>query len=137
MKRAAALAMLLLLIGMLPACATIRVYDDHGGQIGEYLAKYRALRVSGEQVVIGGTCASACTMLLGVIPRHRICVTPRATFEFHSAWMPTAAGAEISTAGNHYLWSSYPRDIRQWISKHGGLRSQSIYLRGAELEAMY
>jgi len=46
---------------------------------------------NGEQVMIDGTCASACTMLLGVIPRNRICVTPRAVLAFHSAWTPTSA----------------------------------------------
>jgi hypothetical protein len=43
----------------------VRIADDTGGQIGAYLAKYRALKASGERVEIDGTCASACTMLLG------------------------------------------------------------------------
>jgi hypothetical protein len=34
--------------------------DDNGGQIGNYLAKYKTLRVSGERVVIDGTCAIGC-----------------------------------------------------------------------------
>ena len=46
---------------------TVLIADDTGGQIGPYLAKYRALRASGERVEIDGTCASACTMLLGII----------------------------------------------------------------------
>jgi len=130
-------AMLLLMMSIGSASATVRIQDDDGGQIGQYLAKYKALRVSGERVVIDGTCASACTMLLGSIPRNRICVTPRATLAFHAAWNPTPGGTQISTAGNSYLWSSYPSDVRKWISRHGGLRSQIIYLRGPELFAMY
>ena len=130
-------AMLLLLLSMASASATVRIQDDDGGQIGQYLAKYKALRVSGERVVIDGTCASACTMLLGTIPRNRICVTPRATLAFHAAWNPTPEGTEVSYAGNRYLWSNYPTDVRKWISRHGGLRSQIIYLRGPELFAMY
>ena len=38
----------------------------------------RELRKSGQRVVIDGTCASACTLVLGVIPHDRICVTSRA-----------------------------------------------------------
>jgi hypothetical protein len=137
MKRCVACAAILLLVSMLPAFAAVRIHNDPGGQIGRYLAKYRALRVSGEKVIIDGTCSSACTMLLGAIDRSRICVTPRAMFEFHSAWTPTPSGPEESAAGNFYLWSNYPADVRDWINRHGGLRLQSIYLRGHDLAAMY
>ena len=87
--------------------------------------------------MIDGTCASACTMLLGVIPRNRICVTPRAVLAFHSAWTPTSEGEQISSAGNYYLWSNYPPAVRKWIIAHGGLHTQIIYLSGSELAAMY
>ncbi|MFZ2082616.1 MAG: hypothetical protein WAV38_39360 [Xanthobacteraceae bacterium] len=137
MKTRAMSATMLLLMSISSAFAAVRIYDDRGGQIGEYLAKYQALRVSGEQVVIDGTCASACTMLLGTIPRNRICVTPRAVLEFHAAWDPRPAGQVVSSAGNHILWSSYPSGVRKWISRHGGLASRIIYLRGPELYAMY
>jgi len=129
-------AAILMMTSVASASAAVRIYDDLGGQIGEYLAKYQALRVSGEQVEIDGTCASACTMILGAIPRNRICVTPRAILAFHTA-SPTPGGHEVSNAGNHYLWSNYPPEIRNWISRHGGLRQQMIYLRGPELLAMY
>jgi hypothetical protein len=132
------LAAVLLIISMAPGSATVRISDDHGGEIGAYLAKYHALRVSGERVVIDGICASACTMLLGAIPRNRICVTSRATLSFHAAWDATPGGNwVVSGAGNRLLWSSYPRDVRQWISRHGGLRPQIISLRGPDLSAMY
>jgi hypothetical protein len=50
-----------------PAPATERILDDSGGRIGGYLIRYEALRKSSQRVVIDGTCASACTLLLGVI----------------------------------------------------------------------
>jgi hypothetical protein len=141
LRRVASAAILLLVLMMIvstSSSAVVRVYEDDGGQIGDYLAKYKALRVSGEQVIIDGTCASACTMLLGMIPRQRICVTPRAVLAFHAAWNPMPDGKQaVSEAGNRYLWSSYPPNVREWISRHGGLRQQIIYLRGAELQAMY
>jgi hypothetical protein len=134
---AVAIPLVLLALSVSSASATVRISDDRGGQIGDYLARYQALRENGDRVMIDGTCASACTMLLGLIPRNRICVTPRAVLAFHSAWTPTSEGEQISTAGNYYLWSNYPAAVRKWIIQHGGLHSQIIYLRGPELTAMY
>jgi len=126
-----ALTAMLLMMSIASGSATIRISDDHGGQIEGYLARYQAVRLSSERVVIDGICDSACTTLLGIIPRNRICVTSRAILEFHAAWDPAPGGtSEVSSAGNRLLWSSYPRDLRKWISRHGGLRQQTIYLRG-------
>src|SRR5271169_569652 len=136
MKARPVLTAMLVMMNIASASATVRIYDDFGGQIGDYLAKYQTLRMSGERVAIDGTCASACTMLLGAIPRNRICVTPRAALAFHAAWTPSG-DAVVSSEGNRYLWSNYPRDVREWISRHGGLGPQIIYLRGPELSAMY
>ena len=58
-----------------PAAATVRIADDRGGNIGEYWSRFTALRDAKEQVVIDGICSSACTMVLGIVPRERICVT--------------------------------------------------------------
>ena len=135
--RAVVATMLILIMSMASAFAAVRIQDDSGGQIGEYLTRYQALRVSGDQVVIDGTCASACTMLLGAIPRNRICVTPRAVLAFHSAWDPTSGGNVASGAGNQILWANYPFNVRKWISRNGGLRSRIIYLRGPALYAMF
>jgi hypothetical protein len=114
-----------------------RILDDSGGRIGNYLTRYQALRKSGRLVAIDGTCASACTLLLGVIPRERICVTPRAVLAFHAAWDLSLTGAQTNAPGTKYLWSHYPDSVRRWITRHGGLRSQTIYLGGRELAAMF
>ena len=134
---AVAIPPVLLMLSLSWASATVRITDDRGGQIGQYLSRYHALRENGERVEIDGTCASACTMLLGVIPRNRICVTPRAVLAFHSAWTPTSEGEQISSAGNYYLWSNYPPAVRKWIIAHGGLHTRIIYLSGPELATMY
>lgn len=138
MTARAAIAAVVLMTGIAAASAGVRISDDRGGQIGDYLAKFRALRQSGERVEIDGTCASACTMLLGTIPRGRICVTPRAVLEFHAAWDPSPSGGQVtSQAGSQILWSTYPSQVRKWITRHGGLGSQIITLRGPALAAMY
>jgi hypothetical protein len=136
MKARLLAAAMLLTMGMVPANAAVRISDDHGGQLGPYLDKYRALAQSGERVEIAGICASACTMLLGLVPADRICVTPRAVLEFHSAW-DIAGDQSVSDAGTRLLWSHYPAKIRTWINRHGGLGSRIIYLRWPEVARMY
>jgi hypothetical protein len=136
MKAHIALAAMFLIVGSAAASASVRISDDSGGQIGDYVAKFRALRSSGERVEIDGTCASACTMLLGTIPRNRICVTPGARLVFHSAWDP-AGDRVVAADGNRILWSSYPASVRQWIKRHGGLGSQTITLGWPEVAAMF
>lgn len=121
-----------------PAAATVRITDDDGGQIGTYWARYMALRASGEQVVIDGKCASACTMVLGLIPHDRICVTANAKLGFHAAYRRGVLGFEIvNDPATRTLWDLYPGPIRQWIARNGGLGLQMIYLSGPELFAMY
>ena len=70
------------------ASATMRISDDVGGRIGAYVDQYSQVRNTGERVVIDGVCLSACTLVLGIVPRNRICVTRRAMLGFHAAWMP-------------------------------------------------
>jgi hypothetical protein len=121
-----------------PARAVVRITDDRGGNIGVYWSRYMALRDSGQQVVIDGTCSSACTMLLGIVPTDRICVTPNAVLGFHAAWRPGFLGFKVINApATRTLWNSYPPPIRQWIARNGGLGTDMMYLSGPELFAMY
>ena len=120
-----------------PASATMRISEDRGGQIGQYLQNYAMLRSSGEHVVVDGNCLSACTLLLGVIPRDRICATARARFGFHAAWMPDDAGRPVtSPLGTEALWNIYPPSVRRWINRHGGLTRHMIYMQGSALHGV-
>jgi len=120
-----------------PPVSPLYIHDDSGGQIGSYLRRYTAVRMSGQHVVIDGTCASACTMLLGAIPRNRICVTKNAVLAFHSAWNLTLTGVHASRPGTLYLWAHYPDGVRHWISRHGGLRPQIISMRWPEVATLF
>ena len=80
-----------------PASATVRISSDPGGQIGPYLDKLKSLRSSGQSVIIDGPCLSACTMVLGMIPRDRICVTSRARLGFHAAWQFDDSGRPVAS----------------------------------------
>ena len=116
----------------------MRISYDIGGQIGPYINQYSAVRNSGEWVAIDGVCLSACTLVLGIVPPNRICVTRNAILGFHSAWKPDSSGRPVlSLAGTRRLWDIYPQNIRHWINTRGGLSHTMRYLRGAELMAMY
>jgi hypothetical protein len=120
------------------ATADVRIGDDRGGALGAYLLKFAEWRKSGERVVIDGRCLSACTLVLGLVPPHRICVTPRAVFGFHATWIADTSGMPVrSRWSTRTLLQLYPEAVRQWIVRHGGLSEQMIYLTGAELAALY
>jgi hypothetical protein len=124
----------LLACGVSSASATMRISEDRGGQIGQYLQTFGAVRESGERVVVDGNCLSACTLVLGLVPRERICATARARFGFHAAWMPDDNGRPVtSPMGTQALWNIYPASVRHWITRHGGLSRRMIYMQGSAL----
>src|SRR6516164_7436157 len=120
------------------AAAVIRITDEHGGNIGAYWSRYMALGDAGEEIIIDGTCSSACTLVLGIVPHDRICVTQNAVLGFHAAWRPGLFGFEIIyDPATRTLWNIYPIPIRQWINRNGGLGRATIYLSGSALVSMY
>ncbi|GLR85622.1 hypothetical protein [Bradyrhizobium iriomotense] len=132
------LAAVLLIAGMGASHAVVRIADDRGGRIGTYVDRYQDLRQSGETVIIDGLCASACTIVLGAIPRDRICVTSHATLGFHAAWdFGTNGRAVTNPEATQMLYSMYPSQVRRWISLRGGLTPHMIFLKGRQLQSMY
>jgi hypothetical protein len=132
------LAAVLLLAGVGSSYAVVRIADDRGGRIGTYVDRYQGLRSSGEAVIIDGLCASACTIVLGAIPRDRICVTSHANLGFHAAWDFGANGRAVTNPeATQMLYSMYPSQVRRWIAARGGLTPHMIFLRGKELQSMY
>ncbi|MPZ59442.1 MAG: hypothetical protein GEU91_23765 [Rhizobiales bacterium] len=136
--RAVALSAMLLCFGVSESSATVRIAGDRGGRIGTYLEAFAMLRNTGETVVIDGTCLSACTLILGMLPSGQVCVTGRARLGFHAAWRPDRSGRPIrSFMGTQVLMDAYPPKVRNWIRRKGGLSSRMIYLRGRELAAFF
>lgn len=131
------LSVAVLLALTLPAAADLRITEDLGGYVEQYKAKYSRVRDKGERIVIDGVCNSACTLLLGIVPLHRVCVTPRASLGFHQAYYDkrwTAGVRVTSVAGTSELMSVYPPRVRKWIDRHGGLSPRMKYLKnGADL----
>jgi len=116
--------LLLCLAAATPARAELHITRDHGGYVEEYKARYKRVRDKGERVIIDGICNSACTLVLGIVPMNKICVTPRASLGFHQAYYDKAwtfGTKVISTAGTADLMSYYPSPVKDWIDRTGGL----------------
>jgi hypothetical protein len=104
--------------------ADLRITRDHGGYVEEYKAKYQRIRDNDERVIIDGICNSACTLVFGIVPMNKICVTPRASLGFHEAYFDKKFnfGVKIiSDEGTAELMSYYPDPVKAWIGRNGGL----------------
>ncbi|HEY6258198.1 MAG TPA: hypothetical protein VIY51_20645 [Xanthobacteraceae bacterium] len=137
--RRIAIAAALLLAGLAPALADVRITASNGGDVLAYLQFFALLERSGERIVLDGPCFSACTLVLSAIPRERICVTPRAALGFHAARLLDTRHRKIYPApdATQMLAATYPAGVRSWIEQHGGLTSKLIILRGQELASLY
>jgi len=132
-------AALVFLLCLGPALAEVRIEASPGGEATSFVRYFETLRRSGERVVIDGPCFSACTLVFDLVPRSRICVTPRAVLGFHAARLVDARTGEEFAApeATRVVARAYPEPIRAWIRRHGGLRRRPIFLYGRELAAMY
>jgi hypothetical protein len=119
------------------AGAMIVIKADRGGLITDYAERFLSARATGEQVVIDGACLSACTLVVAMLPRDKICATHNAVLGFHAAWRPTKNGGKVSSLpASQAMMDVYPADLRTWIARRGGLTTKMIYLQGRELAAI-
>ena len=61
------------------------------------------------------------TIVLGIVPLNRICVTPKASLGFHEAYYDqnfTFGMKVTSYAGTADLVSYYPSSVKDWIASH-------------------
>lgn len=82
---------------------------SEGGVIGAFMNFAFLIRSSGRRLVIDGRCISACAILAD-FARPNVCITKRATFEFHMAF---------DDAGRRGRPPASP-DISRWVGRHGG-----------------
>jgi len=131
-------AVLFLAVLLTPALAEVRIEASPGGEASSFVEFFEQLRQSRERVVIDGPCFSACTLVLIIIPKSRICVTQRAVFGFHAAKAIDQYGREYpAPEATRVVAAAYPAPIRNWIRRHGGLTRIPIFLSGRDLAAMY
>jgi hypothetical protein len=103
---------------------TVVITNDRGGFLFLYQSKWEKLAAQKVNVRIEGPCLSACTIITGYIPRKDICVTPNASLGFHQGTFSFVTDE---------LWRIYPEDIRAWITQHGGLKFQVLWMQAPEL----
>jgi hypothetical protein len=118
------LAAILSLVTSVASAETVEITNDRGGFLFLYLMKWEKLASQRVNVRIAGPCLSACTILLGYIPRRDICVTSNASLGFHAGTFPSIT---------EQLWQIYPEDFRSWINQHGGLTYQVIWMQAPEI----
>src|ERR1700756_4755556 len=129
-KIPATLALLaILLSGIPPATAEVRILASPGGEVGPFLDLFEKVRDSGERVVIDGPCLSACTLVLSIVPGERICVTRRASLGFHAARSIDRRGRLYAEPeASQAVLEAYPAAVRGWIIRRGGLTSRLLLL---------
>jgi hypothetical protein len=132
-----AVTVLSTLLTITSAPATVLIRGDIGGMMENYVARFQQVRQSGEPVAIDGEYYSACTMLLGLLPRDQVCATPNAVLGFHAAWQFDKSGARVASAsGTRDLMKTYPASVRGWLARHGGLTPDMKFVRGRDLAAI-
>lgn len=95
------------------------ISKDWGGSLSEYYEKYTDLRKSEAKIKIDGMCVSACTLVLGLVPADRVCVTRYAIFGFHSAWFMGPYGPTYSSVGTNLLFMIYPKFVKEKLKALG------------------
>lgn len=118
---------------VIDAPPAIVIQHDAGGKLGEYIER-RGRYLRGEiRVEVRGQCMSSCTIL------PITCVGPDAVLGFHAP-VQTIAGRATATGGPYFamvMMGYYSEPVLKWVEDHGGLTVDMIYLRGAELTAIY
>jgi len=102
---------LLLLAFVLSACSydSYIVKSDMGGELPEYEERFEEYEKENKQVEIRGTCASACTMFLGL---DNICVSKNARLGFHGSMVN---GNIWYRPGTELLSSYYTPRLKEWF----------------------
>jgi hypothetical protein len=103
-----------------PGAMSSVIYNDLGGKIYEYNARWFRLAAMGGKVDIMGGCESACTLVMAHIPKERICFGRNGYLAFHQARRSPSDNTPAPEA-THSMFESYPDDIRGWLVAKGGV----------------
>lgn len=101
----------------LPTSNVVVVSQDYGGSIFEYIENYVKYRDQNNQIVIKDFCLSACTLVLSIIPKENVCVSPKAILGFHSAY--NAYTGEFAEEATRLIWHSYPHEVQDYLRDRG------------------
>ena len=101
-----------------PLGQLVVLQDERGGSIAGHRLRFLAYQREGIKVELHGSCYSACTMILGYVPRDMLCIAQGAFLAFHSA---QTVDKRRHAEGTVAMYLTYPKAIRDWIDEQGGL----------------
>jgi hypothetical protein len=115
--------------------AIIQIDYDRGGNLGEYLRRFREYRERGVSVRITGVCGSGCS-LVTILPPEQICVSLNGRLVLHQATYDDGAPNDVAT---RYLTSLYPDWVRARIAgtRRGVLGPGYMVVGAVELARHY
>ncbi len=97
------------------------VNKNYGGEIHKFKSAGNKIARNKEQLVINGDCASAC-VIAAEIAKPRACITPKARFGFHKAFIfveTEANGEKVLTKTNLHDMPVSPK-LAKWVNDRGG-----------------
>jgi hypothetical protein len=107
--------------------AVVRLTNEKGGNIERHIARFQQLAASGANVEIVGVCKSACTMILGIVPRNRLCATPGTVFEFHAANYTDRYGRNVQNdSWTERMTQFWPENVKNWVAKNNATASMDF-----------
>jgi hypothetical protein len=109
------------------ASGHINIGNTSGGRIIYFALKTQKWKRSGTHIRFSGRCSSACTLYLALSP-NQMCISPGASFYFHAPYGANKRGTAVAKS---YLLRSYPKWVRSWLHKNGGLNSQAVTMNYA------
>jgi hypothetical protein len=108
-----------LLLLSAPALGTVVITEDGGGTIVRFEERYAMFKAADQLVIIDGDCISACTLVFTIMPRDRVCVTERARFGFHNAYVSSKGVYLYSPAGTDMVYKAYPSALKRLLADKG------------------
>lgn len=94
-----------------------------GGDFAMFKPALDRANQSGEQFRIRGTCASNCTMFLGV---RNVCVERSARLMFHAGHGRGAESKTINAVATQRMLDSYNAKLRQYVVSAGYMETLSL-----------
>ena len=117
----------------------IHIGKDYGGNVLEYIEKYSEWREGDMKVRVDGLCISACTLMLGLLPKKNVCADDTAHFGFHSARYATG---EFAWEATRLIWNTYPEKVKKmlidkgWNGEENTAHNELVWLKGTDILPM-
>jgi len=126
MRRALLAAALLCALALPAHAATISINSwDPGGDIETYEMWWKRIAATGDTVRINSQCVSACTMVLGLVPAKRVCVTPRGKFGIHMVSVDDVPNRRETRI---FVRKFYPAWLQAWLKTKPKLTDDLTWL---------